>query len=1039
MAVQRVVRCGGGHGAGGLADFDGDRLAVGQGHGDRRTGHWSAHGGGVGDGAAFSRRFGGGQFDGGGIDSVGDVGHGRNGARHQVLEVAARGVFDGHLDLAGVLVDVIGRRRNGHGAGRLAGLDGDGRAVAQRHGDRSAGRIGQGCGVDDRTAFGHGAGGAERQVGGVGDIGHSSADRRLVGDQVLVVATGNTGDRVGQRRIAGQGVVRRGGGDGAGGLADLDGDRLAVGQSDRHRRAGDRRTDGGGISDSSALGHRSVRRQFHGRRVDGVGDFGHGRNGARHQVLEVAAGRILDGHLDLAGVLVDVVGRRGDGHGAGRLAGLNGDGRAVGQGHGHRSAGRIGQGCGVDDRTAFGHGAGGAERQVGGVDGVGDGGRNRRLVGHQVLVVAAGNVGDRVGQRRIAGQRVVRRGGGDGAGGLADLDGDRLAVRQGHGHRRTGHGCAHGGGVGDGAALSCRLGGGQLHGGGIDSIGDLSDRRNGARHQVLEIAAGRVLDGDLDLAGVLVDVVGRGWDGHGSGGLAGFDRDDGAVRQGHGDRRLGRVGQGRGVGDLAALGDRAGGRQAQAGVVDRVGDGGGRRRGARHQVLEIAAGGAGDGGADGAAVVVDVVRRGRHVDGAAGLAGFDGDGRAVGQGDGHRRLRRVGQGGGVGDLAAFGDAAGGGQRQAGGVLGVDDGGHGRRRVRHQVLEVAAAGAGDGGGDGAAVVVDVVRRGRHVDAAGGLAGADGDGRAVGQRNGHRCLRRVGQGGGVGDLPAFGDARPGRQGDGGGVDGVGDLGGGRGGRRGHGDAVAAGGAGDGHVDLFRVVVDGVVRGQRHVDGAGGGAGRDHDHRTVGQGDGQVGQRCLGHGRGVHQHAAGFGDGRRGAEGQGRVAQRVGGGVGGLPAGGVLGGLAGAADAGGREADGRIDAACGRIEHHEAVAAAGRAARACGARACGGGFKGGGRVGAGGDGLLQLFNGRRRLRGGLGQVGAGVRSVGAPLRVAAQVQSAAVGQLQGHRAGDAGVDLIAGEQPVAFNEHAAHAFRRHHEYLTDNAFDDGNNTAH
>ncbi|PGP56889.1 hypothetical protein CN998_32785, partial [Bacillus cereus] len=113
-------------------------------------------------------------------------------------------------------------------------------------------------------------------------------------------------------------------------------------------------------------------------------------------------------------------------------------------------------------------------------------------------------------------------------------------------------------------------------------------------------------------------------------------------------------------------------------VVHRVGHGGLCRRGAGHQVLEVAAGGPGNAGADGAAVVVDVIGRGIDDHRAGGLAGLDDDGRAVGQGHGNRGLRRVGQGRGVGDLAAFDDGAGGRQRQAGGVRRVGNGGHRRR-------------------------------------------------------------------------------------------------------------------------------------------------------------------------------------------------------------------------------------------------------------------------------------------------------------------------------------------------------------------------
>ncbi|VVN31747.1 hypothetical protein PS673_04850 [Pseudomonas fluorescens] len=144
-------------------------------------------------------------------------------------------------------------------------------------------------------------------------------------------------------------------------------------------------------------------------------------------------------------------------------------------------------------------------------------------------------------------------------------------------------------------------------------------------------------------------------------------------------------------------------------------------------------------------------------------------------------------------------------------------------------------------------------------------------------------------------------------------------------------------------------------------------------------------------------------------------------------------------GCEADGRIDAGSGGVEHHGAVTTTGGTARTCDSRAGSGGFKVFCRVGTGSNGLLQLFYRRRGLRGGGCQISAGVWSVGAPLSVTAQIEGAAIGQLQGYGTGKAGVDLVTGEQLVAFNENSADALWGHHENLTDNAFDDGNNTAH
>ncbi len=235
--------------------------------------------------------------------------------------------------------------------------------------------------------------------------------------------------------MAGQRIVRRGEGYGASGFTDFDGDVLTIGQRHDDRRAGYWRTDSGGVGDGATFSGGLGRRQFHGRGVDGIGDFGHGRNSARHQVFEVATGSGRNRRFDFAGVFVDVIGRSWNGHGASGFTGFDGDYRAVRQGHRDWRACSVGQGCGVDDRTTFRNGAGRSQRQIGGVDGVGDIGRNRRLVRHQIFEVAAAHLGDRIGDRRVAGQCVIRRGGGRGAGGLANTNGDGLTVSQGHDHR----------------------------------------------------------------------------------------------------------------------------------------------------------------------------------------------------------------------------------------------------------------------------------------------------------------------------------------------------------------------------------------------------------------------------------------------------------------------------------------------------------------------------------------------------------------------------------------------------------------------------
>ena len=274
---------------------------------------------------------------------------------------------------------------------------------------------------------------------------------------------------------------------------------------------------------------------------------------------------------------------------------------------------------------------------------------------------------------------------------------------------------------------------------------------------------------------------------------------------------------------------------------------------------------------------------------------------------------------------------------------------------------------------------------------------------------------------------------------GIDGIGNLSNGRIRVEGQYQVVAAGGAGDVDGDLACVDVGAVIRCQRYVDGAGQLAGVDRDHRAIGQGDAQVAGWRLGHGGGVGQYAAGFGDGwgraqaqRRGLQGQ---VARIGGGLGARELGQCRSALAQRA---GRETDRGVDTASGCIQYNETVAPACSAVTGR-SRAGSGSFQVGGRVGARDDGLLQLGNRRRSVFSGSGQVGAGVRQIGAPLGITAQVQCAAVGQLQADSARQASVYLVACEQAVALNEDSARSFRRNNENLTNNAFDDGNNTAH
>src|SRR3546814_3395747 len=66
--------------------------------------------------------------------------------------------------------------------------------------------------------------------------------------------------------------------------ANRDGDALAVRQGDDQRSAGDRGVDRGGVNDGAAFSCIRGRGERNGAGVDGIGDIGHGRSRAWHQV-----------------------------------------------------------------------------------------------------------------------------------------------------------------------------------------------------------------------------------------------------------------------------------------------------------------------------------------------------------------------------------------------------------------------------------------------------------------------------------------------------------------------------------------------------------------------------------------------------------------------------------------------------------------------------------------------------------------------------------------------------------------------------------
>ncbi len=426
--------------------------------------------------------------------------------------------------------------------------------------------------------------------------------------------------------------------------------------------------------------------------------------------------------------------------------------------------------------------------------------------------------------------------------------------------------------------------------------------------------------------------------------------------------------------------------------------------------------------------------------GTAALADADGDGFTVVQSDAHGRAgHRVGHCGGVGDGAVFGNGAACTQGHPSGVGGVDDGGRGGFAVNRQLFEVAARRAGDGRSDRGSGLVDIVGRGIDFDRAHGLAGGDVDDRAVGQGHGDGGLRGVGQRRGVGDLAAFGGGGVGSQADRGGIDGVRHLGVGRLRIDSDRNAVAPGRTGDGGADLAWVDVDIVDAGHRHVDAAAQLACFDGNELAIRQSHGHSRLCRDGQGRGVNENATGFGDGRRAGEAERGRRPGIGRVVDGVALEVVV---CRRADRSGRVANGRVHHASGLSQHHHAVAASCVAAvGAAGGLASGGGFEVLGRVGARSDGLLQFGNRWRGLRGGLCQVGgsAGRGSVCTPLRVTTQIQVAAVSQFERDRTFRACQDLFAGQQPVTLNEYTTNPFSGDCDYLANNAFDDGNHTAH
>ncbi len=118
-----------------------------------------------------------------------------------------------------------------------------------------------------------------------------------------------------------------------------------------------------------------------------------------------------------------------------------------------------------------------------------------------------------------------------GARGFTRINGDHLAVRQGHGHRRLSF-VAQCRGVGDLTAFGDgSVGGRQRHGGGVDRIRNDGGRRIGViRDQLLEVTASGGGNGGANGRTVVVNVVNRCLENHSAGGFTRINGDHLAVR-----------------------------------------------------------------------------------------------------------------------------------------------------------------------------------------------------------------------------------------------------------------------------------------------------------------------------------------------------------------------------------------------------------------------------------------------------------------------------------------------------------------------------
>ncbi len=575
------------HGTRGFARINGDDLAVGQGHGHRRL-SFVAQGRGVGnlptfgDGGVSGR-----QRHGGGIDRVRNhSGRRISVIRDQLLEIAASRGGDGGANGRTVVVNVVNRCLENHIARGFTGINGDHLAVRQRHGHRRLRFIRKRGGVSDLTAFGDGGiGGRQRHSGGVDRVRNDGGWRiGVVRNQFLEVAASGGGDRGANGRTVVVDVVDRSlENHSARGFTRINGNNLTVRQGHGHRRLSFV-AQGCGVGDLTAFGDCSIGgRQRHGGGVDRIRNDGGWRIGVvRNQLLEIAASSGGDRGTNGRTVVVDVIDRRLENHGARGFTRINGDHLTVRQRHGHRRLRFIRKRGGVSDLATFGDcSIGGRQRHGGGVDRIrNDGGRRIGVVRNQFLEVAASGGGDRGANGRTVVVNVIDRClENHSARGFTGINGDHLAVRQGHGHRRLRF-IRERGGVSDLATFSDRsVVSRQGHGGGVDRIRNDGGRRISViRNQLLKVTASSRADGGANGGTVVVNVVNRCLENHSAGSFAGINGDHLTVRQRHGHRRLRFIRKRGGVSDLTAFGDGSVvGRQRHRSGIDRIRNHGGRR------------------------------------------------------------------------------------------------------------------------------------------------------------------------------------------------------------------------------------------------------------------------------------------------------------------------------------------------------------------------------------------------------------------------------------------------------------------------------